>query len=250
MLRNALVFADGQDAGSRDHLSVPDDECAVMQGGVLEEDVLDQSGRHDGIQAFTGFRIFFEVLRTGQHDEGTGLGGRHMAAGLDDLQHLLPGSGIFLCLSSAQQLHGGETGTEAVEERADLFLEDDDQCNRSYGDDTVEEGTGQFQLETESHDEPYHDKGQNTPEQVGYTALAQQAVGLKQDDGDQQNIDHILESEGKRKNMHVSIYYTNLLYNSIVSRVARTSCVRKMVAPCCRAYNCSTWVPHRQVSGV
>ena len=65
-----------------------------------------------------------------------------------------------------------------------------------------------------------------------------------------QDIDHILESEGKRKNMHVVIYYTNLLYNSIVSRVARTSCVRRMVAPCCRAYNCSTCVPHRQVSGV
>jgi hypothetical protein len=89
MLRDILVLADRQDTSCGYHSAFPDDHCPVMQRGIFEEDILNQSRRHLCIQPLTRIHYLFEVSFSGQHNECTGLGGRHMTACLRDLQNLL-----------------------------------------------------------------------------------------------------------------------------------------------------------------
>ena len=106
-----------------------------------------------------------------------------MTASLRDLQNLLTRSRLILI--AAEQLPGRETRADTEEEHTYLLLEDDDEGDGADGDDTVEERTCQVELEHKRHEEPYYDKGQNTPEEVGSARLAKQAVHLIHDTSDQ-----------------------------------------------------------------
>lgn len=94
MLRNRLVMTDGQDARSGYQFTLADDERTVMERGVLKEDILNQTRRDGRIQSFAGLDDILEVIDSGDNDESTRFGGRHMAASLGDLEHLLTGSGL------------------------------------------------------------------------------------------------------------------------------------------------------------
>ena len=118
-----------------------------------------------------------------------------MTASLGDFQYLLPRSRLIFF--TAEELPGRETRANAEEEHAYLLLEDDDEGDGADGDDAVEEGTGQVELEHKRHEEPNNHEGQNTPEEVGCAGLAEQAVHLIHDTCDQQDIDHIFEAERK-----------------------------------------------------
>ena len=77
----------------------------------------------------------------------------------------------------------------------------------AHRDNTVEEGTGQVELEHETDEEPYDDECQNTPEEVRCTGTTQQTVHLIHDTGYQQDINQILKSKIKSQKMHTIISY-------------------------------------------
>ena len=68
--------------------SVADDECAVVERSVLEEDVLNHPRRDVGIDRFARLLVFFQFLLAGNDDECTDLGVRHVLAGEYKLMNL------------------------------------------------------------------------------------------------------------------------------------------------------------------
>ena len=195
MLRNGLVLADRQDTGGSEHLTVANNECTVMQGGILKENILYQSCRYLCIETLTGIDYFFEAASTGYDNESTGFGGRHMTASLSYFQNLLARPRVFAIGLGTEYRPGRKARTNAVEEHTYLFLENDDEGYRADRDDAVEERAGEVQFEDKAHEEPYYDEGENTPEEVRRSRTAQQAVGIIQDTRHEQDINHIFETE-------------------------------------------------------
>ena len=203
VLRDLGILANRQDACCSYHSSFANHECTIVEGGVFKEDILYESCGHLGIEFFTGIDDLFEGVCSGEHDEGSGFGGRHMAASLGYLEDLLTGRSIFFGVTASEELDRGKARPDTIEEHTYFFLEDNDEGECSDGDDPVEEGTGQFELEDESDEEPYDDEGEDAPEETGGSGAAQQDVCLVEDGCYEQDIDEVFEPERESQKMHI-----------------------------------------------
>ena len=75
-----------------------------------------------------------------------------------------------------------EPRTKAIEESANLLLENDDKSNGSYADETLEKCTRKLQLKEITHKEPCENECRNTPEEVAGSRATQDAVDCKEDE--------------------------------------------------------------------
>ena len=128
----------------------------------------------------------------GDDDERSRLAGRHVCTCRENgvclfVKRLL----VFGLRPTIFEVLYVEPRTNAIEESANLLLEDDDKSDGSYADEALEKCTCELQLKDITHDEPCENECQNTPEEVAGSRATQDAVDCKEDECNQQNINNI-----------------------------------------------------------
>lgn len=194
--RDVLAVGNGQDAARRHNAVVLDNQRAIVQRAVLEEDVLNQLARDDGIEALAGGdglvqgRVFLE------NNERTGLGVRHAPAGPNhevDFGIVDLKAALLLVKTPAEQFNQARVA-EQKEEFADFRLENHNQRNHTHANHLAENGTHQIQMGC-TQQFPSQKQDDNRPENADGRRTPQQFEQLVQDDGKYQNVNYIRNSK-------------------------------------------------------
>ena len=201
-LGNVEVVAHGEDASCGTQTVTGDDERSVVQGRVLEEDVLDEALVHVGIDDVARGDDVVERHVALQDDEGSHLVFRHGHTCHDHghdaaTQTVAVGSGGVAVLrgEEAHQSAYALMAAEVVEELTDVVLEDDDDGNHAHGDELVEDGAEEAHLQYLRYEHPHHDEHDDAHEGVERARLAHQPVDIEKQQGYQQYVDEVLKAE-------------------------------------------------------
>ena len=128
-----------------------DNHGTIVQWGVLEEDVLDETLVDVGVDFVACVCYVVERCGALNNDKGTHFSFAHVHAGKNDGHNCLPACPtaaffLFLLEESQQQSHP-LVGTDVVEEFANVLLEQDDKTNHSHAHQLVHDRTKQAHFE-------------------------------------------------------------------------------------------------------
>ena len=198
LLGHCHVVGDGKDAACGGDALVGDNHAAVMQGGVLEEDVFNEPLRDFGIEEFSGAYKVVQRQRTLHDDEGTHLLFRHRQAGHDDGYDVL--AGVRLLVLAAEETHGCTytlVGADGKEELADFVLKEDEQRDGTYADNAVEQRAQQAHFQDLGDEQPKDDEYQHAEEDVQRARLFHQAVAVIEQERNEKDVEEVFQAEGK-----------------------------------------------------
>lgn len=192
---------DRQDATSGDDPIAMDDDSAIVEGGILKKQCFEKWCGDIGVDTFAGGDDSIEFVLSAEDDECASLGGGHVHTSLEigvEVDSLLlsnivapeeeapPYVVVELCL-----------GAHKEEEMAYFGLEDDDEGYEADVDDGAEDGTGEAHRE-QVDDAPSGDDDDDGPEDADGIGATHKTIELKDEGGDEENIDEIDESKVKK----------------------------------------------------
>ena len=151
---------------------VHDYHCAVVEGAVLEEDVLYEACVDVGVDDVSAADVFLKVVLAGDDYQRAGFGAGHIAAGHDEFHD--GERCLFLLIALATEYLGYLfeevpvlARAEAREEAAYLVLENHDEGDCADVDEAVEYGAHQLQFEDMDNEKPEENECEDADEDVG-----------------------------------------------------------------------------------
>ena len=199
VLRNAERVTDWQDATYGGDASVGYDHGSVVEGRILEEDVLYEFAVDLGIDGFTGLYDICERHFTFENDECSDEVFRHIIACHDHRQSadILIFIVHILGVKPSEEQGKSSLTSKGKEETTYLLLEYHNQSKTADADQFVEYAAQQFHLEHLRHDNPNKDENEDSVEYIQRTRRFHQSVYLVEQDGYAENVDYIFYSEVK-----------------------------------------------------
>ena len=200
LLGDVQVMADGKDAGSRLYLVARDDHGTIVQGTVLEEDVLYEPLADAGIEFLACAydvhqgqvvlhddecsHVLLAHVETRHHD------GEDILTLMHHPRHAFPLVGT----EEMDELPGTLMCSYAIEEVSDLLLEEHDDGNGSHTHKLVEDIAQKLHLKNLADDDPETHEDQYSIEDIHRARLLHQFIAVEQDDSYQQDVYHVLDS--------------------------------------------------------
>ena len=211
-LGDVEAVRDGQDATCSTDALVGNDHRSVVQGRVLEEDVLDELLTDVGVDVLASCHNVVQRCGTLNNDEGAYLllAHRHTRHhdGHDGRLQLLAALVLVIVVEDAPQGLHALVSAQVVEELADVLLEEDNQSDNTYRDHFVQDAAQQSHLQHLRHHEPQHDEDHDAHEHRQRPRLLHESVDVVHHGGDQHDVDDILQSEFEK---HLYFTINNLL---------------------------------------
>ena len=164
--------------------AVPDDHCAVVEGGILKENVPDQLLGNLTVDLGAGFEVFLQPLLPGEDDQRAhlfpphGLAGTH-GLGNDRVHLLLYG---LVDAEDTRQLHAAQM----IQHPPQLRLEQNHQRQQSDGQELVHDEAHRVQMQEirQPRDDQHRDHGLGDPGGAGCLDQRKNFIYQKRDYGD------------------------------------------------------------------
>ena len=193
---------DRQDAAGRQNAIALNNDGAVVQRGVLEEEGLQEGRRGVGIDALAGVDDFLQVVGALENNQGPCLALRHVHAGLYVGVEIGAGFLAGIVAPETEPLDervAGKAGLGAYKEQelAYLGLEDDDQRDESDADDATKDLTAEPHVE-QGKETPGDVDDQDGPEDAHDVGAAYQPIEPVDEGGDHKNVENVDEPDGRK----------------------------------------------------
>ena len=205
-LGDAVVVGNGEHATGCLDAVLTDDHGTVVEWGVLEEDVLDEAIADDAVDDLSGAaRVdhFVEWCAALNDDERAHTSSGHVHAGIGDGEDLLVVGLDILAPRAVEKLYDAAQplmGPKGIEKLAYLLLKQYDEADDTHRHQFVHDGSKQPHLQHLADKEPHDDEHHDADEDIERAALLHQAVDIIEEQGDEDDVDDILDSkfEGHR----------------------------------------------------
>ena len=195
-LGDVQVMGHGQDTARSLDALLADDHCSIVQGTILEEDVLDEALIDVGIDDVTRAHHIIQRHVMLNDNEGAHLLPAHADAGHHDGHDVLVGDvSLLVARKEIDELLDVPVRTQRQQETAYLLLEEDDESQHTHADQLVEDGAQELHLQHLRHHQPDEDEHQDADEHIEGAGGLHQLVRVVQQQGHQQNVYEIFYTE-------------------------------------------------------
>lgn len=217
LLGDIEVMADGQDARSCCYSAFGDNHGTVVQGAVLEEDILDESLCYLSINLFTSSHELAKREVVLKHDEGSDVLLAHIHAshhdGEDCLSLIAELSDILVFVEpeETEETMSTVAGSYVVEEATYVLLEENDDGKGTDAHKLVEDASQELHLHHLADDNPEADKEQNAIEDIDGARLLHQLVAIEEHYRYKENIHEVFEAycrQGQSLNLEFIIIHS------------------------------------------
>ena len=192
---NLVVVRYRQDAGRGGNAVVGNDEGAVVQRTVLEEDVLDEPRVHVGIDGVAGVLVVVERYPLFDDDEGARLGLGHVHAGIDDRYDV----GLFALLlvfeEEVEEEPPSLVGAQLHEKPFDFVLKQNDENEQTHAHELVHDGADEPHVEYLFDHDPHPHEGQHPGKDAYRARLLHHLVEGVEQQGHDEYVDNVFYAE-------------------------------------------------------
>ena len=184
----------GEDAFGCDDAVAFDDDGAVVQRCVLEEDIFEKRRREFGIDGDTAFGDEPQVALAADHDERTRFVGGHLPAGLDDRCDDRYRGIVVSVEDAGDEVEPFLAHADHLQKPPDFRLEDDDKGDDADADELPQDVGEQLHVER-AYDNPHQVDHDDPGDDVGGVCSPGSAVDPEHDRRYQDDIYEIDECE-------------------------------------------------------
>lgn len=189
---------DGEYAASGEDLVAFNDNGAVVEGRVFEEEGFEEGCGDAGVDDLACADEFFDFVAALEDDEGAGLALRHVHAGLD--VGLEVGAGVLVDIAAPELEAFGEgvarelgLGADEEEEFAYFGLEHDDKGDESDAHDAAEDLAAETHVE-HVEDAPGYVEDEHGPEDAYDVGAFEEAVEFIDEEGYHEDVEDVDKS--------------------------------------------------------